>query len=208
MSSELKTNLIKALNLKEDERMAFGRCINRLLAETFIIRKFEADKDDYYFIRKYLDQFTAFFDLMDWDLRHDELGAIFQIVNRHRDNLRSLTLRESELLLLLCLTYEEQRALLSLTDFPIIKISDLRQKYEQFLGEQIGNTPLADGLNNLRRYKLIKPLDGRTFDPKSNPEQDIQLLPTLHMVLNVEGLEQVQQMLKVHQKEESMEYVS
>ncbi len=199
MASDFKAELIKILKIKEEHRVTFGRYVNRLLAETFIVRKIE--RDDYLFIHSYQDQFMAFFDLMDWDLRHDELEGIFQVINRHRDNLRNLTLRESELLLLLCLMYEEGRSSILATELPIIKISDLRQKYLQLLGEEISNTPLADGLNNFRRYKLIKPWEERVFDPK-NPEQLIQLLPTLHMVLRVEGIEEVKKLLEIYQKKE------
>lgn len=192
MSSKYEAELLNVLNIQEKDRVPFATYVNKFFAETFITYQFE--RDEYYFIRKYQDQFTAYFSLADWELRHDELGRVFQIVNRHNQNRRALTQRESELLLLLCLTYEEKRQDVHLTETPTMTIADLKEKYKVVLNKDVKRTPLGDSLNSLQTYKLIRSVDGRRFKP-TEADQTILLLPTLRLVLEIDKLEDVYKLL-------------
>ena len=184
-------------NLPDDERRLLARCLNRLLGHTFLLRRF--DRDEYYFVRKYQEAIRAYLDLADWDLVHDDLNQVFQAVNRHDANRRTFNRLESELLLVLCLSYLERQAELRLTEAPIITMADLRQKYLNLLGNtgRLTQTGLRDALQALRRYRLVEPADGRRLNPQ-NPEQVVQLLPTLRLALDVERLEQVQERLAAY----------
>ena len=197
MSSKYESELLKILNIQERDRVTFASYVNKFFADTFITH--QLDSDEYFFIRKYQDQFTAYFSLADWELRHDELGRVFQIVNRHEQNRRALTQRESELLLLLCLTYEEKRQEVHLTDVPTMTIIDLKEKYKTVLNKDVKRTPLGDSLNSLQNYKLIRSLDGRRFNP-TDVDQIILLLPTLRLVLEIDRLEDVKKLLEEWQK--------
>ena len=189
--------LDRLTSLPDEERRMLARCLNRLFGHTFILRRF--DRDEYYFVRKYQEGVRAYLDLADWDLLHDDLNQVFQAVNRHDTNRRNLTRLESELLLVLCLSYLEQQAELRLAETPLITMADLRQKYLSLLGDtgRLTQTGLRDALQTLRRYRLIEPLNSRRWNPQ-NPDQGIQLLPTLRLTLDVERLEQVHERLAAY----------
>ncbi len=187
--------LARALDLKDEERPLFARCVNRLLGETFLARQF--DRDDYYTLRRWEVAVRAYLDLTDWELIHDPVGHVFQAVNRHDSNRRALKRLESELLLVCCLAYLEGRAAVQLAATPMLSMADLRQKYLSLLGDtkRLTQTGLRDGLQTLRRYRLIDSADGRRLLPQ-NPDQGILLLPTLRLVLDVEGIEEVLELLE------------
>ncbi len=186
--------------LPEDERRTLSRCLNLLLGHTFILRR--SDRDEYYFIRRYQEAIQSYLDLADWDLLHDDLNQVFQAVNRHDTNRRNLTRLESELLLVLCVSYLEQQAELRLTETPLITMADLRLKYLSLLGDsgRLTQTGLREALQTLRRYRLIDAVGGRRFNPQ-NPDQGIQLLPTLRLALDVEQIQQVQERLAAYARQ-------
>lgn len=182
--------LARVLGLPDTDRAAFAQAVNRLLADTFILRDY--DRATYTLLRRYQEQATAVLDLLDWTLVHDGLGHIFQARNRHDANRRPLKRLESELLVLLCLTYLEQRSTIQLADTPLITLADLRQKYRTLLGDtkRLTQTGLRDALATLRRYRLIEAPDGRRFNPQ-DPDSRLLLLPTLRLALAVERLEEI-----------------
>jgi hypothetical protein len=186
----------KALDLDENELRSFSRVINRLLANTFLI--YEFDHDEYYFLYHHERAARLYLDMMDWDLRHNEIDRVYQAVNRYGDNRRQLRLLESEFLAVLCLAYmERQEAGRSLARWPGITLDELRQKYITVVGktDRLLPTNVRDALNTLRRYRLIEPIDGRALKPE-NTGQVIQLLPTLRMALNVDKLTDAEQLVK------------
>src|SRR3954447_13417166 len=101
-------DLARVLDVKAEDAPLFARCVNRLLGDTFVLREF--DRDDYYFLRRYQEQVTAYLELAGWDLVHDPVGNVYGVVNRFGTNRRNLKRLESELLLVLALAYLEQRA--------------------------------------------------------------------------------------------------
>jgi hypothetical protein len=117
--------LLRALDLRDEEHREFAACLNHLLAETFLLRRFDAER--YAFARRHQEALAAVLNLADWELIHDPAGQFYQALNRSESNRRPLKRLESELVLILCLSYLEQRATLRLADTPSLTMADLRQ---------------------------------------------------------------------------------
>jgi hypothetical protein len=199
------STLLHTLGLKESEQETFGRCLNRLLGETFILREY--DREDYYFIQRHREVISAYLNLAQWDLVQDPLGQIFQAINRQESNRRNLKRLETELLLLFCICYLEQRSELSLAKLPSLTIADIYPRYQSLFGDinRLSRTRLREALNTLRRFRLITTPDSRQLTPR-NPEQRFLLLPTLLMVLDMDKLDDIRQLLQTYtQPDEEIE---
>ena len=191
-----RDELCNAFGLDSAQALVFSRIVNRLLADTFIL--YDLDHDEYHFLRQHEKSVRLYLDLMDWDLRHDEVNRVYQVINRHGDNRRSLKLLESEFLVVLTLAYlEKQQAGGSLARWPGMTLDELRQKYISVIGktDRLLTTHVREALNTLRRYRLIEPVGGKAINPQ-NTQQVIQLLPTLRMALNVEKLGDAEQVVR------------
>ena len=193
------------LSIQENERRLLAKCLNQLFDETFILRR--SDAEAYYFIRKYQDVVRNYLDLMDWDLIHDDLHQIFQAVNRHGANRRSLNRLESELLLILCISYLEQEAELQLAELPSLTFGELYQKYRALLGEtgRLRKTYVYAALRTFQRYHLIAPPEGRSLRSQ-DPDQPFVLLPTLRLVIDAERLEDAGALLEKYRADQEEDH--
>lgn len=191
------STLLHELGIKESEQEVFAHCLNRLLGETFILREY--DREDYYFIQRHREIISVYLNLIQWELVQDPLGQVFQAINRQESNRRNLKRLETELLLLFCICYLEQRSELSLAKLPSLTIADIYPRYQTLFGDinRLSRTSLREALNTLRRFRLIATLDNRQLTSQ-NPEQRFLLLPTLLMVLDVDKLDDIRQLLQIY----------
>src|SRR6266849_2146483 len=114
--------LLTTAGLPEKSRRDVPRVINRLLGETFLYQEVEADKEDYYFVRRYQTAFEAVLALAGFKLLHDEYHRIFQAISEYSYCRAHYRLDESLMIVVLRKLYEDRVERLSLANDPVVTI--------------------------------------------------------------------------------------
>jgi hypothetical protein len=165
----------------------FTRCVRELLAHCFILRGVE-DVQYTFAIRNYA-VFEAYFAGMGAQLRKDESLGVVAWRGGHESRSR-LGKEDTCALLVFRLFFEEKRAAIRLSDFPTITVFDFLGRYTAITEGDLRKTKLVDLLRRFNALKLVKaPAD-------ADPEGLILLYPSLALVLDQEGIEEVRGFLK------------
>ena len=177
-------------DLRASEKEDFIRVANRLLSVTFLTRKNEENKKDYYFAERYLDLFREYFRMAGWTLHHDRSLGVLRLVNDYGFNREKLRLEESIVVLIVRLCYEEKRRKeLSLTENICITPREIQERY---LGLKIREKPLdrktlRDVLGMLKRYNILRNLDPDLADPECR----LEVFPSVLLAVKVEDVKQL-----------------
>jgi hypothetical protein len=144
--------------LPPGEQAQFADAIRRLFADGLIWREDDGDRRIYSFLARRRALVDAYLQVAGWELRHDERATVYHIVHPEGAHRRRLNRDTSIWLLLFRLFYAEQREspALSLTRYPVVTVSDVIARYNEFFPGQSVRT-----------------------------EQLIELLPTLEVVVPV-----------------------
>lgn len=172
--------------LPPGEQAQFAEAVRRLLAEGLIWREDEGDRRVYAFLVRRRELVADYLHVAGWELRHDERANVFQVVHREGSHRRRLNRDTTIWLLLLRLVYAEQRESMSvtLTRYPVVEVGEVIRRYAEFFpGQTIRKkTSLDEALRTLSGLKLIRAAGGGV--PRAgNPDQVIELLPTLEVVV-------------------------
>jgi hypothetical protein len=189
-------------NLRNQEKEDFIRVANRLLSTTFITRKNEQNKKDYYFLERHYELMREYFSLSGWELIHDRPLGVFQLVNTYGFNREKLKMEESIILLIIRLCYEEKkRTELSLAENVLLTTRDIQERY---LALKIREKPLdrkviRETINMLKRYNILQNLDG---DP-ADPDCRLEIFPSLLLAVRVDDIKELHDKLAAYGSGES-----
>lgn len=189
-------------NLRNQEKEDFIRVANRLLSTTFITRKNEQNKKDYYFLERHYELMREYFSLSGWELIHDRPLGVFQLVNTYGFNREKLKMEESIILLIIRLCYEEKkRTELSLAENVLLTTRDIQERY---LALKIREKPLdrkviRETINMLKRYNILQNLDS---DP-ADPDCRLEIFPSLLLAVRVDDIKELYDKLAAYGSGES-----
>jgi hypothetical protein len=175
------------INFRTSEKDDFVRVANRLLSVTFLTRKNEENKKDYYFAERHFDLFYEYFRMAGWTLLQDRSLGVLQLINDHGLNREKLRLEESIVVLIVRLCYEEKRRKeLTLTDNVCITPREIQERY---LGLKIREKPLdrktlREVLGMLKRYNILRNLDSDLADPECR----LEVFPSILLAVKVEDI--------------------
>jgi hypothetical protein len=174
------------INLPPGEQTLFAEAVRRLLADGLLWREIDGDRRLYSWLARRSDLVAEYLAVAGWELRHDERATVFQVVHRDGAHRRRLNRDTSIWLLLLRLLYAEQRESMtvSLTRFPTTTVGTLANRYAAFFpGQNVRKKgSLDEALRTLATLKLVRAGGGGTLRA-NNPDQVIELLPTLEVVV-------------------------
>lgn len=178
------------------EQEDFTRIVNKLLACTFITRRSEDDRRDYYFIERHEALFRDYLKLAGWTLGADKAQGVFHVVNEFAYNRLRLRLEESIILLIIRLCYEEKRREITLTENIMLRTREIQEKYAalQIRTRPIDKKSLRETVALLKRHNILRVLDG---DP-TKPECRLEILPTILFAVRVEHIQQVHDKLATY----------
>lgn len=171
--------------LGESERQHVRKVINRLLAVNFLSR--ELDRDDYLLARRQIETLREFFRGIGWEIELDQVHECLFVTSSERAHRVSLSKEETVWLLVLRLLYEEKRSELSLSQFPLVTLHEIRNKYEAFRLTFVNRTRLQELVKLAERFQLLRVLDS---DLKAD-DCRFQLHHTLLHAINAEQVEQL-----------------
>lgn len=182
----------------QKDKDEFSRICNRLLSSSFLCKRNEANKSDYYFVRKYQEKFTEYLSLLGYRLEINEEYGVVQLTNPHNYNRYNLKLNESILLLILRILYDEKRRELSVSDEVIINVGDIHEKFMslKIRDKMIDKTTLRNVISTLRRFQLIETLDKDV----SNEDTRIIIFDSILMAVRVEDIKKAYEKLENYRK--------
>lgn len=175
------------------EKREFTRVLNKLLSVTFITRKKEDNRKDYYFIERNEELFRNYLKLAGWNLIGDKALGVYQVVNEFDYNRLQLKLEESILLLIIRLCYEEKRREISMNELVMIRVREIQEKYAalQIRDKPITKASLRSLLSLLKNFNLIDNLDRSLVDPDTR----LIIYPSILLAVKVDTIRQVYEKL-------------
>ena len=185
--------------LSPADQALFAATIHRLLTDGLLWREDERDRRAYAFLTRHRELVQDYLDVAGWELRHDERTTVFHVMHREGANRRRFSLDVTIWLLLLRLIYAEQRESLTpiLTRFPVVSVGDVIRRYASFFeGQTIRKkTSLDEALRTLTTAKLIRGAGGSVLRA-GHPDQMIELLPTLEVIVPAAAIAQLADRLR------------
>jgi hypothetical protein len=144
-------------SLSESERDRIGDFLNRLLSNNILVK--EKDRDAYQFIRRNREAVQAFFRFLKWDFVLDERHDCVFVQGPDSHLRRSLNREETLWMLVIRLIYQEKRESLSISEYPMTTLHEIRSKYETFRIPWLNATALDRLVRLCARYQLMEALD-------------------------------------------------
>ena len=149
-------SLLEALG--ESDKQKMSAALNRLLANNFLVK--ERDRETYLFLRRHREAAQAFFRFLQWDFILDDRHEVVYVQGPDSAIRRSFTRDETIWMLVLRLIYQEKREALSLSEFPMTTLYEIRAKYDTFRLPWVNVTTLERLVRLCARHHLLDALDG------------------------------------------------
>jgi hypothetical protein len=166
------------------DQATFAEAVRRLMDEGLIWREEEADRRVYNFLARHHELAAEYLRVGGWELRHHEQAKVFQLIHGAGARRKRLDQNTTLWLLLLRLLYAEraEKKEAALTRYPVVTIDDITARWAQLFPGQPDPAGLREALPALQSLKLIRPAGGEVLRT-GNPEQQIELLPTLEIIV-------------------------
>jgi len=171
--------------VSEQDQERLKDIINQLFTVNYLVKELEREK--YFLARRYREQLTQLFQFLGWDVVFDDRHECIFVASREAIHRRSLSREESVWLLVLCLIYQEKRQELSLSEYPITSIYEIRSKYETFHLPFVNKTRLQELVRLFSRYKLMESLDTDLY----SDECRFRLFHTLQYAVDTDRVERL-----------------
>ena len=165
----------------------FRQNANKLLNECFILKECTDTKNNYYFILKEKELFTAYFDLLGYDIVLNEEYGLISLNNSYGTGRIRLRLLDSIILLFLRLIYIEERKKLSQTEQIIVYVDELYERYRSLKNDRLKKQDMRSVLGLLKKYHIISNLDA----DMGNPDTRLQIYPSVILTFDLRELNQV-----------------
>lgn len=148
---------MKLHDLSESEQGKARDIIHRLLETNILVK--DKDREGYIAARRYRPQLEAYFGFLGWELTVDERHECVFLFIPNVGLRRRLDREQTLWLLVLRILYEEKRSGLSLSEYPMVTLYDIRAKYETFRLEWVNKTSLDKLIRLTIQSQLMDPLD-------------------------------------------------
>jgi len=176
--------------LADSERVRLREAINRLLEVNLLVK--DKEREIYSVIRRNRAELSAYFQFLGWELTVDERHECVYLHIQDSRLRRRLDRDHTVWLLVLRLLYEEKRQGLTLSDYPMVTLYDIRSKYETFRLEWINRSVLDKLIRLCIQFQLLETLDNdnRTDDAR------FKLFHTWMYVIQVDEIKQLTERLE------------
>jgi hypothetical protein len=181
--------------LGDSEREKVREAINRLLEVNMLVK--EKEREMYAVIRRNRTSLASYFQFLGWELTVDERHECVYL-HIYDSRLRKRLDRDHTIwLLILRILYEEKRQGLSLADFPMVTLYDIRSKYETFQMEWVKPTLLDRLVRLCVQVQLMEPLDAE----QRSDDARFKLFHTWMYVIQADEMKQLTERLERYESE-------
>lgn len=174
----------QALSSRDQEE--FTRVLNKLLSVTFLTKRNEENKKDYYFIERNEELFNEYLRMSGWKLMPYKVFGVFGVMNEGGYNRLKLRLEESLIVLIIRLCYEEKRKEVNVTENISIRVGEIQEKYAalKIRNKPIDKKSLTDTLNLLKRFNILNNLDANI----THPDCRLLIFPSILFAVRVDDI--------------------
>jgi hypothetical protein len=185
-------------HMLQRDKDKFKRICNKLLSSCFICKDNPAAREDYYFVVRHKEDFSAYLELLGYRLELNEEYGVIQMVNSQNYNRMQLKLFDSIILLILRILADEKKRELSASDEVIVNLGDIQDKFLslKIRDKMIDKTTMRNALNLFRRFQLIETLD----KDLSSEESRVLIYDSILMAVRVEDIKQAYEKLESYRK--------
>lgn len=144
------------------QKERFKIAANKLLNNSFVLKRKEETRNDYIFVIQNKSLFIEYFELLGYELIINETSGVITIINTTGTGRLNLRKIESIILLILRLLYIEKKSEISLNEDVVVLADEIHDKYNMLKVESkpnIDKTSLREAVRIFKRYNLIKNLD-------------------------------------------------
>ncbi|WP_248928630.1 DUF4194 domain-containing protein [Paenibacillus hamazuiensis] len=177
-------------DVSDSEQGKIRDVINRLLEVNLLVK--EKDREAYMVIRRHRPALEAYFRFLGWELSVDERHECVYLHIPDGRLRKRLDREQTVWLLVLRLIYEEKRQGLSLADFPMTTLYEIRSKYETFRLDWVNRTTLDKLIRFCSQFQLLEPLDEDT----RSDDARFKLFHTWMYLIQADGLKQLAERLE------------
>ncbi|MCL6639256.1 MAG: DUF4194 domain-containing protein [Firmicutes bacterium] len=183
------------------EQEDFARVLNRLLGSTFITRRNEENKRDYYYVERNEELFRQYLKPAGWTLTGDRSLGVYQVLSDYPGNRLRLKMEESILLLIIRLCYEEKRREINLSENICLRVREIQDKYAalKIRARPVDKKSLREAVALFKRFNLLQVLDGDVTDPECR----LEIYPTILFALRVDDIRGLYEKLESYRSDRS-----
>lgn len=188
------------------EQSQFSQAVRRLLSEGLIWREDSDQRAIFSFLQRRRALVADYLAVGGWELRFDERLSIFHVVHRDGAHRRRLSRDTTIWLLLLRLLYAEQHEQLavSLTRYPVVEVSTIIQRYTAYFPGKVvrKKSSLTEALRTFQTLRLARAAGGGSISA-SSADQQIELLPSLEVIVPASSVEELTTRLQGYERSPS-----
>ncbi|MFE7060787.1 DUF4194 domain-containing protein [Sutcliffiella sp. NPDC057660] len=144
-------------SVSEKEQKELQDVINKLISTNFLVK--ELDRASYFLANRHKQKLEEFFQFLGWDFVMDDRHETIFVSSPLGIHRKRLSREESIWLLVLRIIYQEKREGLSLSEFPVTTLYEIRVKYETFRLSGFTKSKVGDYIRLCTSYQLLEPLD-------------------------------------------------
>lgn len=187
-------------NVSDQELEKLSELINQLLGVNFLRKEF--DRENYLLARRHRGALMDYFRFLRWELVIDERHECVALISPRMEHRKRLNREESIWLLVLRLIYQEKRQGLSLSDYPMTTLYEIRTKYQTFRLPFVKLTQLKQLVSFCKKYNLI---DIQDADITSDDCRFVLFHVLLH-VIDTEQVEVLTEKIRRYDRGEEVEF--
>ncbi len=144
-------------SVSESEQKELQDVINKLISTNFLVK--ELDRASYYLASRHKEKLEEFFQFLGWDFVIDDRHETIFVSSQKGSHRKRLSREESIWMLVLRIIYQEKREGLSLSEFPVTTLYEIRAKYETFRLPSFTKSKVSDYIRLCTSYQLLDPID-------------------------------------------------
>ncbi len=174
------------------EKEQFSRIVNRLLASTYLVKRKEDNRRDYFFTQRHENLFRGYLRLGGWLLASDPALGVYSLESPH--NRLHLRMEESIIILIVRLLYEEKRGEVSLAEDVSIRVGEIQERYSILAIKKrpIDKATLRETIGLLKRFNILTSLTGDVTDPECR----LVVYPSILIAIRVDDIKEVHERLE------------
>lgn len=175
--------------LSDSRRNEFARLVNKLLRDTYVVRKKGEDASDYFALLSNRPLFESFFSFMDFSFEVDRDKEIVYVKSMAGRNRVRLGKFDTALVLVLRKLFIKKAREASSNDKIIVTLKDVIAEMKTALGVPGRISHYREALRKLKRHKIVD------CPSEVGEESSLEIYPSIALLVPQEDFEGIEQRL-------------
>lgn len=143
-------------SVSESDQEVLQDVMNHLIATNFLVK--DLDRNSYYVANRHKERLEEFFNVLGWDFILDDRHEVIFVTSPKMSHRKRFTKEETIWMLVLRMIYQEKREGISLSEFPIITLHEIKSKFETFRLPNLKKSNVIECIRLCKNYQLLEPI--------------------------------------------------